>query len=340
MDHPDRPAVAVVIAAHDAEPTLARAIRSALLQPETSEVLVVDDASNDGTLRLAEAEAERDKRVRVIAFAQNAGPAAARNAAFDAAEADIAAILDSDDVFLPGRLGRLLSGPPAEITADNIAFVADDALETASAALSSPEGGPRFESLTTAEFVRGNLARTGMARGELGFLKPILSLPFLRTHGLRYDETLRLAEDYDLYVRMMLAGARFSVTRCPGYLAVIRPGSLSARHGTDDLARLLRVVERHMATDDLPGELSDAIRALRDEVRAKHEHRAFLDLRRTDGARAALRYAIGGRRRGARIARGILRDKLNLSGDAGAVANGAEVRLLLEATTGDAPQGR
>ncbi|MFO6464236.1 glycosyltransferase family 2 protein [Jannaschia sp. KMU-145] len=340
MDHPDRRAVAVVIAAHDAQRTLARAIRSALHQPETSEVLVVDDASNDDTLRVAEAEAERDRRVRVIAFAQNAGPAAARNAAFDAAEADIAAILDSDDAFLPGRLGRLLAGPPAEITADNVAFVAEDALETASAALSSPGGEPRFERLTTAEFVRGNLAQRGTARGELGFLKPILLLPFLRAHGLRYDETLRLAEDYDLYVRMMLAGARFSLTRCPGYLAMIRPGSLSARHDTDDLARLLRVVERHMATDDLPGEVSAAMRALRDEIRAKYEHRAFLDLRRTDGAGAALRYAIGARRRSARIARGILRDKLSLSSDAGAVMDDAEIRLLLDATTDDTPQGR
>jgi succinoglycan biosynthesis protein ExoU len=44
---------AIVIAAYNAEATIARAIRSALAQPEVGEVCVVDDASTDATSEVA-----------------------------------------------------------------------------------------------------------------------------------------------------------------------------------------------------------------------------------------------------------------------------------------------
>ena len=48
-----RPNVAVVIAAFNAETTINLAVRSALTEPETLEVWVVDDASTDATARVA-----------------------------------------------------------------------------------------------------------------------------------------------------------------------------------------------------------------------------------------------------------------------------------------------
>ena len=45
--------VSVIITAHDAAATIADAVRTALAEPETAEVIVVDDASHDQTAAVA-----------------------------------------------------------------------------------------------------------------------------------------------------------------------------------------------------------------------------------------------------------------------------------------------
>ena len=96
-----RPAFSVIIAAYNAERTLARAIRSVLEQTwPAHELIVVDDGSTDGTL-----EAARSFGARVVCLHQaNAGVSAARNAGADRATGDWLAFLDADDWYYPDRL--------------------------------------------------------------------------------------------------------------------------------------------------------------------------------------------------------------------------------------------
>ncbi len=320
--------VSVILAAHDASASLVRAIRSACAEPETAQVIVIDDASSDDTRAIALQEAGRDTRVNVIALDTNVGPGAARNKGLDAATAPFAAILDLDDFFLPGRLSRLMSAGRCDIAADNIVFTNPESAGSL-AERDWSRRDVRFQSLDTESFVAGNLRRRGIARGELGFLKPILSTAFLNAHGLRYDESLRLGEDYDLYVRMLLAGASMMLTSAPGYAAEIRSGSLSARHRTADLERLHDALTRHLATPDLAPGTSKAMRAHLAEVRIKRDHRLFLDLKRERGPIAALRYAFGAWNRPAPITRAIARDKLRLDSAAGDALPQDGMRLLL-----------
>ncbi len=95
MARTDNPQIAVIIAAYNAAATLERAVRSALAQPETAEVCVVDDASTDEMPAIAQRLASMDARVHVLRQPRNAGPAAARNAALAATDAPWIAILDS-----------------------------------------------------------------------------------------------------------------------------------------------------------------------------------------------------------------------------------------------------
>ena len=325
---PMTPSVTVIIAAYNAQDTLARAIRSALSEPETAEVIVVDDASRDKTSAVAKDEGQRDPRVRVIQFDKNQGPGAARNRAIDAATSKFVAVLDSDDLFLPRRLGRLLGSEAGEMVADNIAFVAPENLNEALHQNWS-ENRPTFAPLSATEFVLGNLRKTGVARGELGFMKPIMSRAFLNHHNLRYDPSLRLGEDYDLYVRMLLAGARLTLTRSPGYAAVVRQTSLSAQHGAQELAHLSDKLNSHLEMGGHPPDLARAMQAHLDEVRRKRDHRMFLDLRRAQGSWAAIRYLFAARDRLWPIAHQIARDKLKLSAMAGEAAPKQGIRLLL-----------
>lgn len=322
------PCVTVIIAAYNAQDTLARAIRSALTEPETAEAIVVDDASRDETSAVARQEAQRDPRVKLIRLDINQGPGAARNRALDAATSAFVAVLDSDDLFLPGRLGRLLSCDGCEMVADNIAFVAPENLkEVIRQDWSGTQ--PTFSSLSAVKFVLGNLRKHSVARGELGFMKPIMSRTFLNRHNLRYNPSLRLGEDYDLYVRMLLEGARLKLTRSPGYVAVVRQTSLSAQHGAHELAYLHDRLKAHLSTEALPPDLACAMQAHLEEVRQKRDHRRFLDLRRAQGYWAALRYLSGAGNRFWPIAHQIACDKLSLSAMAGEAAPKNGIRLLL-----------
>jgi glycosyltransferase involved in cell wall biosynthesis len=83
--------------------TLPRAVASVLAQDETNfELIVVDDASTDGTE--AWLREQTDPRLRVLRSDRNGGPSAARNLGIDAARGPVLAFLDSDDVYRPNRL--------------------------------------------------------------------------------------------------------------------------------------------------------------------------------------------------------------------------------------------
>jgi len=319
--------VSVLIAAFNAEATISRAIRSALADPLAAEVIVIDDASVDDTAHVVAAEALNNPRVRLIVQSVNSGPAAARNRGLDAARGSHVAVLDADDFFLPGRLALLCGVQGFALVADNVVFTNFEQVDIVRAKNWASKV-PTFECVDLAAFVAGNLKIRGTARGELGFLKPLMSLDALNAHGLRYDETLRLGEDYDLYVRTMLAGERMKLTLHPGYAAVLRSNSLSAQHSTDTLGRFAETLAHHLRASGLSDDVRSAMRSHLGQVRAKWAHRRFLDLRHVDGPGAAIRFAAASPGRLASITAGIARDKLGFSADAGAHLPNNGYRLL------------
>jgi O-antigen biosynthesis protein len=110
MSGPDAaplPTVSVVIPCHDAEPFLAAAVDSVLAQKGVGvEVIVVDDASSDGSVGVARAYGDRIRRIELPV---NRGACAARNAGAAAACGDALMFLDADDVVTPGTLAALAS---------------------------------------------------------------------------------------------------------------------------------------------------------------------------------------------------------------------------------------
>lgn len=68
------------------------------------ELIVVDDGSTDGTLLIVEEWRSRLPSLRVIASAQNLGPGDARNKGIEAADANLIALIDSDDVWSKCKL--------------------------------------------------------------------------------------------------------------------------------------------------------------------------------------------------------------------------------------------
>ena len=228
--------VAVIIAAYNAAGTIARAIRSALAEPEVVEVVVVDDRSRDATVENARAAEDGTGRLKVVVQAENRGQSAARNRGMDESRAEWIAVLDSDDFFLPGRTAALLA------YADRADFIADDVGQADEASLEQPPRSLIGEALSEPrlvgfdEFVLSNVPSRG--RKELGYVQPIMRRSFMERHALRYQEHMRLGEDYELYTRAIGCGARFLLVPGLGYVAVVRSDSLSERHRVEDLLHL------------------------------------------------------------------------------------------------------
>jgi glycosyltransferase involved in cell wall biosynthesis len=104
------------------------AVESALAQEGGDvEVIVVDDGSTDGT---AEAIERRFRRsVKLLHIAERSGAGAARNAGVYQSTGDLLAFLDSDDLWLPGKLKAELDVferfPDAEAIVSDSRFLAD-----------------------------------------------------------------------------------------------------------------------------------------------------------------------------------------------------------------------
>jgi hypothetical protein len=188
----------------------------------------------------------------------------------------------------PARLAALLRVAREE----NAHFVADDLWRQRE---DDPEGHARWrlwsddalgrQVLSAESFVRGNLTSRHGGRRELGFVKPLMSRAFLREHGLVYPD-LRLGEDYALYARALVSGARFVLTDPLGYVAVVRDGSLSGDHPTTAHAALIGIDDALLALASDAGTRA-ALRAHRREVQQEWVWRRMIDAVRASDARAA-----------------------------------------------------
>ena len=95
----------VIIPVYNRRELVGRAIRSALAQQNAEyEVIVVDDASTDGTPEAV--RAQFGAAVDLVIMERNGGVSSARNRGLEQARGEWIALLDSDDEWLPGKLAR------------------------------------------------------------------------------------------------------------------------------------------------------------------------------------------------------------------------------------------
>ncbi len=119
------PFVSVILPVYQGEDTIMRAVQSVLNQTYRHlELIVVDDGSSDGTLKLLQTIS--DPRLRVFSR-ENAGVAAARNFAFAQASGAYIAFIDADDLWLASKLqaemALLRSLPQAESAKEPVCLV-------------------------------------------------------------------------------------------------------------------------------------------------------------------------------------------------------------------------
>jgi glycosyltransferase involved in cell wall biosynthesis len=183
-----------VIPCYNAADFIAEAIESVLAQTRpVRRLIVVDDASDDGTAAVVERFARAGPPVECLRLPVNGGGAAARNAGVLAGASPLIAFLDADDWWLPGHcatLAALLERHPESVLAFGGVESADPGPMEA-ARLPAGEPVDAFWPLALDNMIPHS---TAMVR-RTAFLA-----------AGRYDPALRYAEDYDLWLRMGLLG--------------------------------------------------------------------------------------------------------------------------------------
>ena len=99
------PLLTVLMPVYNEEKFLAESIGSILNQTYYNfELLILDDASTDNSLKIIKAYAKEDKRIKVIVNQKNRGEAKCRNRLLKNSKTEFIAWMDSDDISLEDRL--------------------------------------------------------------------------------------------------------------------------------------------------------------------------------------------------------------------------------------------
>ena len=233
------PVASVIVANYNGSRFLKQLFKCLLRQTLASlEIIFIDDASTDNSVSLANAARQADPRIRVQVLPANAGPAAARNAGLALARGQWIAIVDSDDLIHARRLERLITvaeAQKADIIADDLFVFYED-------------GGMPHRFLKGTRKRRGGAVSLEKYIGEnavltrkpaLGYLKPLFRREALDKHRLRYNESLRIGEDYDFVLRGLMEGLKLWIEPEPLYLYRKHAQSISHRLANADIERII-----------------------------------------------------------------------------------------------------
>ncbi|MFZ4115134.1 MAG: glycosyltransferase [Chthoniobacterales bacterium] len=262
------PLVSVLMTVFNAEEYLAASIESICNQTfDDWEFLIVDDASTDRSLQIVEEYALKDQRLRVIRNKINKGQTACLNQGLSEARGKWIARQDADDLSLPTRLEQQIQSVthhPNLVLVGTCGFIID-AHDRLMGLLDVP------------------------LRHEIIYWSAAIANPFLHTSVLfqtdvvrflgGYDTTYRIAQDYDLWGRLMAAG--YDTKNLSERLICYRHvnHSLSKGNQQQTLQEISRVSER-LAEETFRETLSHEERVLLQGWRSSQKRTAFWKLYR------------------------------------------------------------
>jgi glycosyltransferase involved in cell wall biosynthesis len=195
-----RPRVSVVMPSYNHERFVVESINSVLDQTMGDfELIVVDDGSPDDSLRAIASVS--DPRIRVYSFPVNQGAAAAHNFALQQARGEFIALINSDDMWEPGKLERQLqvfeARPELGGVFTGVRFIDERGKPVPADRI------PRANVFRQPNRTQPQWLRYFLENGNaLCHPSSLIRREFYEEHGL-YDNRLRQLPDFAMWVRLV-----------------------------------------------------------------------------------------------------------------------------------------
>ena len=179
--------ISVIIPTYNRKKTLARAIRSVVNQSFSPfEILIIDDGSNDGTEEWVK---ENFQNIKYI-YQNNHGVSSARNIGIENAYGDWVAFLDSDDEWIPNKLYEQVksieSNPKMKFFHTNEIWI---------------RNGVRVNQMKKHKKYGGYIFEKCLDICRVSPSSVLIQKEVFDNIGV-FDESLRVCEDYDLWLRI------------------------------------------------------------------------------------------------------------------------------------------
>lgn len=237
------PRVSIIIPAYNVAAFIGETLDSVLAQTfKDYEIIIVNDGSPD-TVELERALEPYMASV-VYIKQENAGAGAARNRALRAARGELVAFLDADDIWLPSFLEEQLEF----LEKGDYDLVYSDALLFGD----SPTAGMTYMQTTPS---RGRVNFKSMVHYECNFITSGVvarKAPIFEV-GL-FDTSLRNGQDFDLWLRLVRAGARAHYQRKVLLRQRCHADSLSTTDPVDKIHRQIHLFRKIESKYDLTPE--------------------------------------------------------------------------------------
>lgn len=162
------------------------------------ETIIIDDGSTDDTVNVANSLACSDKRI-ILIRQPNGGPSSARNKGLEIAQGRWIQFLDGDDLLMPAKFERQLEVMRA---APRLALSYTDYWRGVEEDPFRPVSDQRMPCRFTAADPLFDLARDWETAFSIPIHAPLVDAAFFRQMGIRFDETLRNHEDWDVWMRV------------------------------------------------------------------------------------------------------------------------------------------
>lgn len=215
------PKVSVIVPVYGVEQYISRCIGSILHQTYTDwELILVDDGSPDKSGTICDEYASRDERIRVF-HQENGGVSSARNKGLDTAKGEWICFLDGDDALEETTLSECFKAVREDVDIVQFSFTQNEEEL-------GKESNDDTTVLTWQEYIRKR-AFLACVWGA------IIRTTIIRDHNIRFDESMRLAED-QLFMFTYFAHSRM-VAKVNRMLYYYADNGTSATHNekVDDL---------------------------------------------------------------------------------------------------------
>jgi glycosyltransferase involved in cell wall biosynthesis len=242
----NQPLVSIIIPVYNVEKYLRECLDSVVGQTyKNLEIIVVDDGSTDGSGKILREYAARDRRFKIVRE-KNSGLSAARNHGYTEATGELVMFLDGDDVFKPDLIETM-----AGAIIENDADLAWCGYETFDA-----ESGKKLSAIFIPDMAEGEITVQDLSSNEkkkkLRFYQLSVAVSvwtkmfrktFIDMHKMRFDETIRVAEDVDWFVRSLIYAnkiawvnrplTRYRTNRAGSNMATLEKNYGDVFHATD-----------------------------------------------------------------------------------------------------------